>query len=216
MKGILDEPPCRASMKNSSNKRMIERKGSWKHKVKPCDDLEGASQRYNRENLELRKRKDETLEPRITSSWTISGRKELNHLEEIKIRFIVCVSFTNFDWWQAMDLAYCLFLKNSSNKRMIERKGSWKHKVKPCDDLEGASQRYNRENLELRKRKDETLEPRITSSWTISGRKELNHLEEIKIRFIVCVSFTNFDWWQAMDLAYCLFSVEMIKESFTN
>ena len=57
MKGILDEPPCRASMKNSGNKRMIERKRSWKHKVKPCDDLDGASRRCNRENLELRKRK---------------------------------------------------------------------------------------------------------------------------------------------------------------
>ena len=39
---------------------MIERKRSWKHKVKPCDDLDGASRRYHRENLELRKRKDET------------------------------------------------------------------------------------------------------------------------------------------------------------
>ena len=84
MKGILDEPPCRDSMENSSNKRMIERKRSWKHKVKPCDDLDGALRRYNRENLELQKRKDETLEPRITSSWTIFGRKELNHLKENK------------------------------------------------------------------------------------------------------------------------------------
>ena len=62
MKRILDEPPCRASMKNSGNKRMIKRKGSWKHKVKPCDDLDGASWRDNAENLELRKRKDEAFE----------------------------------------------------------------------------------------------------------------------------------------------------------
>ena len=59
MKRILDEPPCRASMKNSGNKRMIKRKRSWKHKVKPCDDLDGASRRDNAENLELWKRKDE-------------------------------------------------------------------------------------------------------------------------------------------------------------
>ena len=39
---ILDESSCRASMKNSGNKRMIERKRSWKHKVKPCNDLDGA------------------------------------------------------------------------------------------------------------------------------------------------------------------------------
>ena len=57
MKRILAEPPCWASMKNSGNKRMIERKRSWKHKVKPCDDLDGASWWYNRENLELRKEK---------------------------------------------------------------------------------------------------------------------------------------------------------------
>ena len=56
---------------------MIERKRSWKHKVKPCDDLDGASRRDNAKNLDLWKRKDETLEPRITSSGTISGRKEL-------------------------------------------------------------------------------------------------------------------------------------------
>ena len=61
MKGILDEPPCRASMKNSGNKRMIKRKRSWKHKVKPCDDLDGASRRDNAEKLELRK-KDEQQE----------------------------------------------------------------------------------------------------------------------------------------------------------
>ena len=99
MNRILDEPPCRASMKNSSNERMVERKRSWKHKVKPCDDLEGASRRYDRENLELRKRKRWTLEPRITSSWTISGRKELKHLEEIRIRFLVCLSFIKLKWW---------------------------------------------------------------------------------------------------------------------
>ena len=56
MKRILDEPPCRASMKNSGNKRMIKRKRSWKHKVKPCNDLDGASRRDNAENLELRKK----------------------------------------------------------------------------------------------------------------------------------------------------------------
>ena len=55
MKRILDEPSSRDSMKNSGNERMIERKRSWKHKVKPCHDLDGASRWYNRENLELQK-----------------------------------------------------------------------------------------------------------------------------------------------------------------
>ena len=51
-------------------------------------------------------------------------------------------------WWTIM--------KNSGNKRMIKRKRSWKHKVKPCDDLDGALRWYNRENLELRKEKMNT------------------------------------------------------------
>ena len=60
MKRILDEPSCSAYMKNSGNERMIERKRSWKHKVKPCNDLDGALRWYNRENLELRKEKMNT------------------------------------------------------------------------------------------------------------------------------------------------------------
>ena len=60
MKGILDEPSCRASMKNSDNERMIERKRSWKNKVNPCNDLDGASRRDNWESLELRKEKMNT------------------------------------------------------------------------------------------------------------------------------------------------------------
>ena len=45
-------------MKNSGNKRMIKKKEKLKHKVKPCDDLDGASRRDNAENLDLQK-KDE-------------------------------------------------------------------------------------------------------------------------------------------------------------
>ena len=95
---------------------------------------------------------------------------------------------------------------------MIEIKRSWKHKVKPCNDLGGASRRDNRENLELRRKKMNNLEPRITSSWIIFGRKELNHLEEIRIRFIVCLSFIKLNWWQAMDLAYYLFPLKGLKQ----
>ena len=76
MKRILDEPSCRASMKNSGNERMIERKRSWKHKVKPCNDLDGALRWYNRENLELQKEKMNILELRIYSSWTNSEGKD--------------------------------------------------------------------------------------------------------------------------------------------
>ena len=31
------------------------------------------------------------------------------HLDEIRIRFIVCLSFIKLNWWQAMDFAYYLF-----------------------------------------------------------------------------------------------------------
>ena len=92
MKRILDEPSCRASMKNSSNKRMIERKRGWKHKVKPCNDLDGASRRDNAENLELRKRKDEQMKSRIFMNLR---NKELNLLDETRIRITLCSSFTN-------------------------------------------------------------------------------------------------------------------------
>ena len=57
MEWILDEPPCRTSMKNSGNKMMIKRKKSWKHKVKPCNDLDGSPWCYNWESLEFREKK---------------------------------------------------------------------------------------------------------------------------------------------------------------
>ena len=37
-------------------------------------------------------------------------------------------------------------------------------------------------------------------------KEGINHLDEIRIRFIVCLSFIKLNWWQAMDLAYYLFS----------
>ena len=43
-------------MRNSGKQNDDKRKRSWKHKVKPCDDLDGASRRDNAKNLELRKK----------------------------------------------------------------------------------------------------------------------------------------------------------------
>ena len=37
-------------------------------------------------------------------------------------------------------------------------------------------------------------------------KEGITHLDEIRIRFIVCLSFIKFNWWQAADLAYYLFS----------
>ena len=44
---------------------MIERKEKLKEQGEPCNDLDEASGRYNRENLELQKEKMNILEPRI-------------------------------------------------------------------------------------------------------------------------------------------------------
>ena len=109
MKRFLDEPSCRASMKNSDNERMVERKRSWKHKVKPCNDLDGALRRYTRENMELRKRKDEASRTEKNDMMNNSRKKKLDHLDETTISITLCVSFTNLNWWQATDLAYYLF-----------------------------------------------------------------------------------------------------------
>ena len=89
---------------------------------------------------------------------------------------------------------------------MMKRKRSWKHKVKPCDDLDGASRWDNAENLELRKRKDEASRTEKNDMMNNSGKKKLDHLGETKIRIMLCVFFTNLNWWQATDLAYYLFS----------
>ena len=80
MKGILDEPPCRASMKNSDNKRMMKRKRSWKLKVKPCDDLDGASRWDNAENFKLRKSKDEASRTEKCDMSNNSGTKKTRSL----------------------------------------------------------------------------------------------------------------------------------------
>ena len=83
--------------------------------------------------------------------------------------------------------------------------------MKPCDDLDGALQRYNQENLEFRKRKDETLERRITSSRTISGRKELNHLEENKNKIYVMHILHQFRLMTSNEFDILLIPVERIK-----
>ena len=93
MKEILHKSSCRSSMKNSGNKRMIERNRSWKHKVKPCNDLDGALRRYNQENLELREsmkhlNREFTYHEQTPEEW-------IHHLDEARIRIMLCVSLTN-------------------------------------------------------------------------------------------------------------------------
>ena len=69
------EPPWRTPVIKDD-----KRKRSWEHKVKPCDDLDGASRRDNAENLELRKRKDEASRTEKCDMMNNSGKKETRSL----------------------------------------------------------------------------------------------------------------------------------------
>ena len=107
--------------------------------------------------------------------------------------------------WRTTKLSH---RENSGNKRMIKRKRSWKHKVRRCDDLDGASRRDKAKNLKLWKRKDEESWTEKCDMMNNSGTKKLDHLDETIIRITLCVSFTNLNWWQATDFAYYLFSLK--------
>ena len=37
-------------------------------------------------------------------------KEKINHLDEIRIRFIVCLSFIKLNWWQTMDFCILLIL----------------------------------------------------------------------------------------------------------
>ena len=43
-------------------------------------------------------------------------------------------------------------------------------------------------------------------------KEGINHFEEIRIRFIVCLSFIKLNWWQAMYFAYYLFFLKRIEK----
>ena len=54
-------------------------------------------------------------------------KEGINHSDEIRIRFIVWLSFIKFNWWQAMDFSYHLFFLKRIAKWHIEdlRRSSW-------------------------------------------------------------------------------------------
>ena len=63
MKRILDEPPCRASMKNFGKTDYRKELKVEKNKIEALQLLDGALRRDKAENLELRKGKMKHLEP---------------------------------------------------------------------------------------------------------------------------------------------------------
>ena len=96
------EPPWRTPI----NKGM-KRKRNLKHKVNPCNDLDESSWWYNWEILELQ-------ESMKHLNWEFTHHEQtpeerIHYLDEARIRIMLCVSFTNLNWWQATDLAYYLF-----------------------------------------------------------------------------------------------------------
>ena len=105
----LMNPSCRTFMKNSRKQKedQTEGKRSWKTQGETLQWLDGPSRWYIWESLELRKRKDETIE---TENLVNLRNKELNHLDETIIRITLCLSFTNSNWWQAMDFGILLIL----------------------------------------------------------------------------------------------------------
>ena len=66
-------------------------------RLKPCSDLDGGSDEMAEENFELQKRKDENTSKREITHHEQTPKEGINHLEEIRIRFIVCLNFINLN-----------------------------------------------------------------------------------------------------------------------
>ena len=128
----LEEP-----LKNELNHddplwRTPETKGLWdkmkdeRIRLKPCGDLDGGSDEMTEEIWTLEKKIWKHLELEFIHQEQ-TPKEGINHLDEIRIRFIVCLSFIKLDRWQAMDLAYYLFFLKRIQKwhRANLRRSSW-------------------------------------------------------------------------------------------
>ena len=122
------------------------------------------------------KEKMKTLGTRIYSQEQ-TPKEGINHLEEIRIRFIVCLSFIKFNWWQAKDFAYYLFFLKGL--RGIWRK-TWESLQEPPVGLEEGMDWYDD------KGKKDLNEPPVGFKMTnerewITGRiRRTNMLEGIE------------------------------------
>ena len=84
-------------------------------------------------------------------------------------------------------------------------------RLKSCDDLDGGSDKMVEENWTLEKKRWKHLDLEfIHQEQTL--KEGITHLDEIRIRFIVCLSFIKLNWWQAMDFSYYLFPLKGLKE----
>ena len=83
----------------------------WKMKrirLKPCGDLDGVSDEMDDERLNSGKEKMKTLELEFIPEEQ-TPKEGFTHFDEIRITFIVCLSFIKLNWGQPMDFAYYLF-----------------------------------------------------------------------------------------------------------
>ena len=89
---------------------MITKKWRMKRiRLKPCNDWMELSDDIICEILELREK-----EKMKHLNWEFSHRgltpeEIIHHLDQSRIRIMLCVSFTNLNQWQATNLAYYLF-----------------------------------------------------------------------------------------------------------
>ena len=99
-----EEPPWRTTV----TKGWWDRNEGRKNKIKLCDDLDGGLDDMAEEIWTLEKKRWKHLELEFTHQEQ-TPKEGINRLDEIRIRFIVCLSFLKLNWWQAMDFAYYLF-----------------------------------------------------------------------------------------------------------
>ena len=97
---------------------------------------------------------------------------------------------------------------------MVERRRSWKHKVKPCNDLDGALRRDNAENLELWKEKMKHLEPRMWYDEQLQ-KEEIRSLGWNNNKNYVMRILHQFKLMTSNGFGILLILVEMIKRDTT-
>ena len=95
-------------------------------RFKPYGDLEGGFDDMAEEIWTPEKKRWKHLELEFIHQEQ-TPKEGINHLDEIRIRFIVCLSFIKLNWWQAMDFAYYLFFLKRIEKWHIAnlRRSSW-------------------------------------------------------------------------------------------
>ena len=98
----------------------------WKNKIKALRWFRWRFRRNDRGNWTPKKKRRRHLKLGfIPQEQTL--KKGIDCLDEIRIRFIVCLSFIKLNWWQAKDFAYYLFFLKRIEKWHIAnlRRSSW-------------------------------------------------------------------------------------------